>query len=746
MAKVGSLLLDIRASVDGLRVDMQKSVAHVRRGVATMQRDLKKLANFASAYVGVEAFKAFATFAKGSIDAADKLSDLAQTTGVSAEKLSAMQFAAKMSGSSAEALNGGLIKLQSSMAKATDSGSKQARAFAAIGVATRDSTGAMRGTDAVFADVAEAISELPDGAEKSALAMQIFGKSGAELVPVLNNGKEGLASLSAEAASLGLIISTETANSANEFNDQLDKLEAAGGGLVNAIAAGVVPSLSSLTGSLLESASNADFFRSVQEGVAAAMEFVADFTDWWRIGLQKLTGPLLDAIGGGNGLASTLAEVWGWMRRNEVGTQILAVGFKSLSLIGLAVATVFKMIATRIARFASALANLANGDFRQAGEDLAMAVAEPFGIALDAIKEGVAIVGEDASDVVREFKVDAMALPNVLHATAAAAPAAKKGLGDVAEAFEKAEGKAKKVKEKTNELLDAMVELSDEAEEAGKTEQQRKLLQLERLGANATEIEQARKLLALIQQREAEEKLADLRRETSRLGLTDAERAGAEVLDAGGTGEQAAETQRLEETKARFEKVKSIGEDVAGTLGDGFANMLFVPFDEGIEGMLESFKTMIGQMVAELIKLLIMRTIFAPLTGGTSLLAPVPAFADGGLHGGVGGPRGDKNFGLFSPGEFTVNARQTRKFLPLLDAINRDRVPGYADGGLHGRATAVAAIPTHGPISMFIDGRGMDEDGLSRSIGRALRAAGIRGDSDLGAVLPTSSTSLLRRG
>ena len=72
-------------------------------------------------------------------------------------------------------------------------------AFKALGIDVRDASGNIRDTNAVFLDIADRFGRMQDGATKSALAMQVFGKSGAELIPLLNSGRDGLKGMAAYA-------------------------------------------------------------------------------------------------------------------------------------------------------------------------------------------------------------------------------------------------------------------------------------------------------------------------------------------------------------------------------------------------------------------------------------------------------------------------------------------------------------------------------------------------------------------
>jgi hypothetical protein len=78
----------------------------------------------------------------------------------------------------------------------------------------------------VFYDLSDAFQKMPAGAEKSALAMDIFGRSGSKMIQTLDNGKSGLQALGSELDSFGGLMDEEAINQAAEFNDSLDRLSA----------------------------------------------------------------------------------------------------------------------------------------------------------------------------------------------------------------------------------------------------------------------------------------------------------------------------------------------------------------------------------------------------------------------------------------------------------------------------------------------------------------------------------------
>jgi len=144
---------------------------------------------------------------KGAVDMLDMLDDLSEKTGIATESLAAGAYAGEVVGTPIEALATGVRKLSINMSAAAGGGKEQAAAFQAIGVAFKNLDGSLRGSDAVLGDIAEKFATFRDGPEKAALAIELFGKSGADMIPLLNKGSAGMEELRTEAERLGVVFS-----------------------------------------------------------------------------------------------------------------------------------------------------------------------------------------------------------------------------------------------------------------------------------------------------------------------------------------------------------------------------------------------------------------------------------------------------------------------------------------------------------------------------------------------------------
>ena len=190
---------------------------------------------------------------KSAIDTGDQFNKLSQKTGIAVEALSGLAYAATLSDVSIESLATGIKKLSVNMNEAAVSTSgKAAEAFKALGVSVKDASGSLRGSDDVLADIADRFASMKDGAGKTALAVAMFGKAGADLIPFLNQGGKGIADLTAEAEKLGLVMTGKTAKAAEEFNDNIKKLSLSTAALGRSIAADLIGPLAEYTRLMVE--------------------------------------------------------------------------------------------------------------------------------------------------------------------------------------------------------------------------------------------------------------------------------------------------------------------------------------------------------------------------------------------------------------------------------------------------------------------------------------------------------------
>lgn len=279
---LGTLSIDIVAKTGMFEAGMDRAARLADR----RSRDISKAINnglkgalgsvaaFTTGLVGglLSAQAAFEGF-MNAITNADRLDELSSRLGISTEQLSAWGYAAKLSGSDLESLTGSIQKFSKTVASAADANSRQAELFASLGISVKDAAGNLRDVEDLLPEVADRFKALDNETTETALAMELFGRSGAELLEFLNRGSDGLNKLGEEARDLGGIIDGETAKAAAEFKDQVDQLRVATNALFTQIARELLPDLKALTSQLIQLGKDTDGVASKVRALVDVLKF-----------------------------------------------------------------------------------------------------------------------------------------------------------------------------------------------------------------------------------------------------------------------------------------------------------------------------------------------------------------------------------------------------------------------------------------------------------------------------------------
>lgn len=236
----------------------RQAFASVKSGLENITSAAKSVNGLLASMGAALSVGALVAAGKAAIDTADNLAKLSQKTGISVESLSLLKPIAEQSGVSLEGLAKGMQKLATAMVEAASGSKEQVETFSRLGVSVKDAAGQLRPTEDVLLDLADAFAAMPDGAEKSALAVKLFGKSGVELIPFLNQGRAGIEQLKQKFKELGIEISGDTARAAEKFNDTLDTVKQALSGIAMRIAEAALPALQRLADALVTLASHGD--------------------------------------------------------------------------------------------------------------------------------------------------------------------------------------------------------------------------------------------------------------------------------------------------------------------------------------------------------------------------------------------------------------------------------------------------------------------------------------------------------
>jgi hypothetical protein len=187
---------------------------------------------------GVAVTKQLFDMSKAASEFGSKIFDASEKTGLHAETLSSMKFAADQSGSSLENVTSAIAKFSKNVGAAVDGSKEAAASMKALGI---DPQAALKDLDGSLAKVFDRIAKAKPGIEQITLAQKAFGKSGADLLPFIKSFDGDLAGLVKRAKELGVTIDDEAARAADEFGDQLDTLGAQFEGITRTIGTAFMP-------------------------------------------------------------------------------------------------------------------------------------------------------------------------------------------------------------------------------------------------------------------------------------------------------------------------------------------------------------------------------------------------------------------------------------------------------------------------------------------------------------------------
>lgn len=229
MAKIGTVAADFVArtakftvGVRKVQSRMQRLGKTVRRVSARMAGLTKAVAKFAAAGAAAAA-GALALMVRNGLRTGDALAKASDSMGIATDKLRAIQEAAKLAGVDIEGTNKSILRMQRSIVDANDGLSTQARAFEKLGLDVANLRSLS--PDEQFKAIADALSQVENASDKVNISQAIFGRQGAALIPLLNQGSQAINGIEAELAKIGGTLSRVDAAKIEQANDAITRLK-----------------------------------------------------------------------------------------------------------------------------------------------------------------------------------------------------------------------------------------------------------------------------------------------------------------------------------------------------------------------------------------------------------------------------------------------------------------------------------------------------------------------------------------
>lgn len=328
MATIGKVSAVFSASTAGLKAGVNDAsvafkklsgdVAGLRSGMGTLAaiQGAQLFGQIASG--AMSAARSFISMGVSQADVIGGQKDLAARLGMTYGELAGLGFAGAQVGVSMETIGKAATKADVAFIKASQ-GSKVAQAaFAGIGLSVEQLDGLSPAER--FRAIADSISALPTAAERSRAAIQVFGKAGAELLPMFEGGAGAITAATEEAAKFGLALTNEQANSVDSMGDAFAKAEMAVQGIVGQVVAYLAPAIQGVTDTFLNligGIGGANIGQFIGEGIIAGAQFFATVADAIITGLSgvwEYVSSVVEQFGGViavfSAVGSALQAVW----------------------------------------------------------------------------------------------------------------------------------------------------------------------------------------------------------------------------------------------------------------------------------------------------------------------------------------------------------------------------------------------------------------------------------------------------
>jgi hypothetical protein len=291
---LGKVSIAVEAAMAGFESDMgraariaEKEFKRISAAAKRNEAEIKAAGKAIGLFIAAGATAA--TYAlKQSINAMDDMSKAAQKVGASTEEFSKLTYAAGLADVSMDTLVGSLGKLTKAQASAMSGTGAQADVFNALGIAVKNADGSMRESTDVLADFADQFKTLKGSPEAMAAGFAIFGRSFQEMIPLLKDGGDGIRAAGDELEEFGGVLSTEAGRQAEEFNDNLTRLETAARSLAMQVASDLLPDLVALTDNWVTLSKDGETLSETATGIANVFRVVG--------GVAEFVGGYLKAL------------------------------------------------------------------------------------------------------------------------------------------------------------------------------------------------------------------------------------------------------------------------------------------------------------------------------------------------------------------------------------------------------------------------------------------------------------------
>ena len=376
MAAIGKVSAIFTASSSGLTAGvskassslkgLQKDVSSLRSGMQLLNAisGAQLLGSVASTAMGYA--RSLISVGQAQAEVIDSTSKMSARLGMTYGELAGLAHAGDLAGVSMDTIGKAATRADIAFVKAAQGSDVAKAGFAAVGLSLADLQG--KSSAERFSAITDAIAGLPTEAERAAAAVKLFGKSGAELLPLFSGGAGSIKEATDEARQFGMALTGAQGRDVEAMNDSFSKVSAAIGGIVKQVTAYLAPSITSIATTFTDfvgSIGGANIGQSIGEGIIAGARYMAGVAD-----------SIISGLSGVWEFAGSIGAVWGTVTDmiGRAASLMAGVGRGLLAVFTGNVAWVLRAIGviSKTARDMSySMADATRANFKAAGENFA---------------------------------------------------------------------------------------------------------------------------------------------------------------------------------------------------------------------------------------------------------------------------------------------------------------------------------------------------------------------------------------
>jgi hypothetical protein len=243
----------------------EKQTDKTSRAIDNMNKMARRAAIGAGALI-----TATVALTRSSMNQIDALTKQARQVGLLTRDFQAMSLVAEEAGVSTGSLTNMLGIMQRNIVELQRGTANQTRAFQQLGISLKDLQGLS--PDQQFERIAAALSAVEDPAQKTALAMEVFGRSGREAINMLNGYTDALDDARRFQEAFGIAVGQDAAEAIERANDAVGRLSMGFRGLGNLLAAEAAPRVEAFANRMIDLIVQTDAINRVANVMTAVLE------------------------------------------------------------------------------------------------------------------------------------------------------------------------------------------------------------------------------------------------------------------------------------------------------------------------------------------------------------------------------------------------------------------------------------------------------------------------------------------